>query len=174
VGKSRVYISNTIRILGLPEGIRTALQAGKIKEGHTRPLLMLSHKPEEQDTLYKDIMLNNMTVRDAERVSRRLAVEKTRSYDPGIRPDIREFESKIGEELGTRVLVKKNRAGSDGGKVVIDFSSEDDLQQLMSKLKEKLANSDHDDFVEPEEQTAEDFAVDDDDSDLYSISGFSL
>src|SRR5665213_2498710 len=57
VGKSREYVSNTIRLLVLPQEIQDGLAEGKISEGHTRPLLMLTDRPEEQNTLYREIML---------------------------------------------------------------------------------------------------------------------
>ncbi|MSR70961.1 ParB/RepB/Spo0J family partition protein, partial [Candidatus Kaiserbacteria bacterium] len=47
VGKSREYVSNSLRLLGLPQEMQDALSEGKITEGHSRPLLMLSDRPEE-------------------------------------------------------------------------------------------------------------------------------
>ena len=56
VGKSREYVSNSIRLLLLPPEILDALSQGKISEGHARPLMMLGDRPEEQGTLFKEIM----------------------------------------------------------------------------------------------------------------------
>ncbi|MCC7469982.1 MAG: ParB/RepB/Spo0J family partition protein, partial [Bacteroidetes bacterium] len=56
VGKSREYVSNSLRLLAMPQELLDALSAGKINEGHTRPLLMLSTRPEEQMTLFKEIV----------------------------------------------------------------------------------------------------------------------
>src|ERR1700684_690311 len=56
VGKSREYVSNTLRILSLPQEIQAALAAGEISEGHTRPLLMLIDRAEEQKTLFTEIV----------------------------------------------------------------------------------------------------------------------
>ena len=56
VGKSREYVSNSMRILALPDEMITALEEGKISEGHTRPLLMLTDRPEEQIVLFKEII----------------------------------------------------------------------------------------------------------------------
>ena len=55
VGKSREYVSNTLRILQLPQEVLDALSAGKISEGHTRPIMMLNDRPEEQNVLFKEI-----------------------------------------------------------------------------------------------------------------------
>ena len=56
MGKSRVYVSNSLRLLSLPEEMKKALIEGRINEGHTRPLLMLSDRIDEQDTLFKEIL----------------------------------------------------------------------------------------------------------------------
>jgi len=85
VGKSREYVSNTLRILTLPEEIITALSKGKITEGHTRPLLMLVDRPDEQYVLFKEILHKKITVREAEHISRKIAHDrvrkKARAYD---------------------------------------------------------------------------------------------
>src|SRR6267154_869210 len=56
VGKSREYVSNSLRILLLPQEMQDALKNGDISEGHTRPLLMLMDRDAEQKTLFKDIV----------------------------------------------------------------------------------------------------------------------
>src|SRR3989339_1953601 len=68
MGKSREYVSNTLRILTLPEDVLNALSEGKITEGHTRPILMLADHPEEQMVLFKEILYKKITVREAERL----------------------------------------------------------------------------------------------------------
>lgn len=81
VGKSREYVSNTIRLLALPEEMQQALSDGKISEGHTRPLLMLADRKEEQQVLFKEIVLKRVTVRDAENMARRIAVDRVRKKE---------------------------------------------------------------------------------------------
>src|SRR3989338_7382916 len=78
VGRSREYVSNTLRILSLPEEILNALSEGKITEGHTRPLLMLVEHPEEQIVLFKEILYKKITVREAERLARKIAYDRVR------------------------------------------------------------------------------------------------
>ncbi|HYF12774.1 MAG TPA: ParB/RepB/Spo0J family partition protein, partial [Candidatus Paceibacterota bacterium] len=73
VGKSREYVSNTIRLLSLPSEMQIALADGKISEGHSRPLLMLVDRPQEQQTLFREILLKRLTVRDTESIARRIA-----------------------------------------------------------------------------------------------------
>jgi ParB family chromosome partitioning protein len=73
MGKSREYVSNSLRILSLPEEILQGLSEGKISEGHTRPLLMLADHPEEQIVLFKEILYKKITVREAEKLARKIA-----------------------------------------------------------------------------------------------------
>ncbi len=133
VGKSREYVSNTLRILMLPKGMLDALAGGSINEGHTRPLLMLIDKPEEQQTLFKEIVTRHLTVRDAEQLSRRIAVERARKSD--LTPDLLILERQLTEQLGTRVRIEKKE---NGGKVLIDFFSSEDLAHLCMKLAAQI------------------------------------
>ncbi|MDD5152832.1 MAG: ParB/RepB/Spo0J family partition protein [Candidatus Pacebacteria bacterium] len=135
VGKSREYVSNTLRILGLPEEMLTALAEGRINEGHTRPLLMLADRKEEQMTLYKEIIFKKLNVREAERIARRIAVEKVRRPDPSMDPEIMEFEQELTETLGTRVQIEKRQVG---GKIVIDFFSNDDVRNFIKRFHEEM------------------------------------
>src|SRR3989338_4111845 len=102
VGKSREYVSNTVRVLDLPEEMLIALSEGKISEGHTRPLLMLGSRPEEQATLFKEIVYKRITVREAESASRRIAVERARRKDLIIDSELVALEERLREALGTR------------------------------------------------------------------------
>ncbi|HRH31645.1 MAG TPA: ParB/RepB/Spo0J family partition protein, partial [Candidatus Paceibacterota bacterium] len=103
VGKSREYVSNTVRILMLPQDILNALSEGKISEGHTRPLMMLNDRPEEQLVLFKEILVKKISVREAERIARRIAVEKSRKKELLPDPEIMEMEEQLQDAFGTRV-----------------------------------------------------------------------
>jgi len=127
VGKSREYVSNSMRILQLPPEMIVALEEGKISEGHTRPLLMLTDRPQEQLVLFKEIILKKLTVREAESLSRRVATEKIRNKEKYLDPNIIEMEKSFTESLGTRVRIEKNK---EGGTITIDFFSPDDLRVL--------------------------------------------
>lgn len=133
VGKSREYVSNTLRILMLSEEMLDALRTGAISEGHTRPLLMLNDRKEEQMTLFKEIMTRHLTVRDTEQLARRVAVEKIRNH-ANLSPDLMVLEKQLTESLGTRVRIEKKDAG---GKVTIDFFSPEDLTQICMSLAAK-------------------------------------
>jgi ParB family chromosome partitioning protein len=137
MGRSREYVSNTLRILSLPEEMINALNDGKIAEGHTRPLLMLIDRPEEQKTLFFNIVNRKITVREAELTSRRIAFERARKHDENSDPEVCELEDKFKETLGTRVYIERKE---NGGKISIDFFSTDDLRTLLGLL-EKGKNS---------------------------------
>ena len=132
VGKSREYVSNTMRLLAMPQEILDALSQGKITEGHTRPLLMLSSRPEEQMVLFKEIMYKRISVREAEKIARGIAVEKIRRKEYIPDPEITELEHKLQESLGTRVHIEKK---AEGGKIEISFFSGDDLRSILELLE---------------------------------------
>ncbi len=132
VGKSREYVSNTLRLLALPQEVLDALSAGRISEGHTRPILMLTDRPEEQIVLFKEIMFKKMTVRDAEKIARRIAYDKVRKKEYIPDPEITEIEEKLQETLGTRVHIEKKE---NGGYITIDFFTNDDLRTILGIIK---------------------------------------
>lgn len=132
VGKSREYVSNTLRILALPEAMLNALSEGKISEGHTRPLLMLIDRPQEQEVLFKEIIFKKMTVREAESVARKIATERARKKDHAADPELVELEEKLTQSLGTRVHIERQE---NGGKIRIDFFSNDDLRTILGLLE---------------------------------------
>lgn len=171
VGKSREYVSNTIRLLRLTDEMQQALSEGKISEGHTRPLLMLIDKPDEQAVLFKEIILKKLNVRDAEQISRRIAVERIRKHDRAYDPEILELEKQASARLGTRVQIEPREVG---GRVSIEFLSEEDLRKILSMLnreeEERLARMveetlSPDNPEKPEEKK---------DDDLYSVTNFSV
>lgn len=138
VGKSREYVSNTLRILDLPEEMLTALAEGKINEGHTRPLLMLTSRPQEQVTLFKEIMYKKVTVREAESIARRIAYDRARKKDFAVDPELLAIEEKLREQLGTRVRIERTEAG---GKILIDFFSNEDLRMLIGLMETNKAKN---------------------------------
>lgn len=178
MGRSREYVANTIRILNLPEEIIDAVGEGKITEGHTRPLLMLIDRPEEQMTLFKEILAKKMTVREAEGISRRIAYERARRPDRMIDPDMMDIEDKLKVFLGTRVRIEKKEAG---GRISIDFFSVDDLKGIIQKL-ENLENgagspdsSNESSINAPlDDRSKEEKKAEENSDDLYSIKNFSV
>ena len=133
MGKSREYVSNTLRLLQLPDYVQEAVRAGKMAEGHTRPLQMLRDRPEEMDTLFKEILYKKLSVREAEKIARSIAKDKTRKPPSGD-PALTAYAQQFSERLGTRVMIEKTKKGK-GGKIVIDFFSPEDLDDLLAVVK---------------------------------------
>lgn len=198
VGKSREHVSNTLRLLSLPQEILDALSAGKITEGHSRPLLMLSDRPEEQMVLFKEIMYKKMNVRDTEKAARRVAVDRIRKKEYLPDPELAELEDKLQETLGTRVNIDRR---DNGGQIIIDFFSNEDLRTIIDLMKsnqDKTPSTMLDNFIakngeiikeEPlnvsiieddivgellDDRTVEEIKKSEEDSDLYSIKNFSI
>ena len=140
VSKSREYVSNTVRILMLPQEMLDALTKGKISEGHTRPLLMLTDRAEEQATLFKEMLLRKMTVREAERLARRIAYDKVRKKSVFVTPEVVEMEENLANSLGTRVTIEPKERG---GKISIDYFSHDELLGITNMLKVAGVNKTH-------------------------------
>ena len=138
VGKSREYVSNSIRLLALPQAMQDALSEGKISEGHTRPLLMLADRPQEQEVLFKEIQLKHLTVRDTESIARRIAFDKVRKKEYLYSPEIMDMERELTEALGTRVAIEPKE---NGGKLSIDFMNEDDLRVVFIRLAARVAQA---------------------------------
>ncbi len=192
IGKSREYVSNSLRLLGLPAHMQDAIVAKEINEGHARPLLALTSRPAEQETLFKEIILKRLSVRAAERIARSIAQERVRSYHRKTR-EIVDLEKSLTETLGTRVIIETN---AEGGRLLIDFFSPDDLQQLVDALAaEQKVKSDREgvavvaaeeksfpifpnttqlssDPVTPAAPEETEEALDD--SELYAVRGFSV
>tara|TARA_Y100000031_G_scaffold148279_1_gene184381 strand:- start:94341 stop:95303 length:963 start_codon:yes stop_codon:yes gene_type:complete len=178
MGKSREYVSNSIRLLSLPQEIIEALGSGTITEGHARPLMMLAKRPEEQITLYKEIVYKKLTVREAERIARHTAHERIRKKSTEFDPEILALEEELTKTLGTRVQVESR---GEGGKITIDFFSPNDLQGLLERfnreenglegiIDEGISN------VSSDESTHEDSPEEkkDDSEYLYSVKNFTI
>ncbi|MBC7234895.1 MAG: ParB/RepB/Spo0J family partition protein [Chloroflexi bacterium] len=131
VGRSRVSVANTMRLLRLPEPIRQGLLENKITEGHARALLMLDEE-EEQLLAYKAVLKRQLSVRQAEELVRRL--KRSAGGTPRQRsrsPETVRLEREFRESLGTKVNLYRS---SKGGKLVIHFYSEEDLQALYDRI----------------------------------------
>ncbi len=196
IGRSREYVSNSLRILSLPEEILHALSEGKVTEGHTRPLLMLADHPAEQMVLFKEILYKKITVREAERLARRTAYDRIRKKEFMPDPEIIELEEEFQDKLGTRVHIDQHELG---GQIKIDFFSTDDLRAILDLLNkstdgtdgnekkpegllENYANKRVNNTVETADGETETVLVDsklqgekeEEESKLYDISNFSL
>jgi ParB family transcriptional regulator, chromosome partitioning protein len=196
VGKSREYVSNSLRLLSLPDDILDALSAGKISEGHARPLMMLAGRDEERATLFREIMLKRMTVREAEAIARRIASDRVRKKERAFDPEIVEIEEQLTATLGTRVHIERKEManGTVGGKIMIDFFSNDDLRTIIELMNKRQQQQQQQELqqaapVQPvmetiekapdespaiilDDRSKEEKKTDENDEDLYSVKNF--
>lgn len=140
MGKSREYISNSLRILMLPDNMLDAMVRAEISEGHARPLLMLKDRPFEQGELFEKIITDKLTVRGAEKIARSVAVEKVRKADTPEDSDLKRMEKNLAEKLGTKVSIDKKVTG-EGGKLTIEYFSKEDLEKIINLVKGKSISS---------------------------------
>jgi len=132
VGKSRVAVTNTLRLLKLPSQVQQALADGTIREGHARALLSLP-TPEAQIAALKTVIAQALSVRQTEELVRRLRAESPPPKPkPTPDPETEALEARFREALGTKVTLHKSRKGR--GRLVIHFYSEEELQAIYQAI----------------------------------------
>lgn len=131
VGKTRTSISNTLRLLRLPEEILGGLQEGTISEGHARALLTLPSR-ELQLEAYELILTKGLSVRDVEK----LAKSATERPEPKPKPPTKDIHLKQLESALSERTALPTRLSRDGqkGKLTIEFFNDDDLQRILDLL----------------------------------------
>jgi len=127
VGKNRVTVTNTLRLLKLPMEVKDALLQGQITEGHARAMLRLQSERAQLDVL-KAVLKGGLNVRQTEEVVRRMAKEPKPETSVVERPpEEKTLEDKFRQALGTKVSL--TRSGK-GGRLVIYYYSEEELQAI--------------------------------------------
>jgi ParB family chromosome partitioning protein len=131
VGKSRVAVTNTLRLLDASSAVKQALVDGKITEGHARGLLALTSARAQEVALHRVINLD-LSVRQTELFARKLSGHKPASKKkPGRSPDVSDIEKRLRASLGTKVSLKH---GKKGGALTIHYYSDEELDALLEKL----------------------------------------
>ncbi len=132
VGKSRVAITNTLRLLRLPEAVKDALREHQISEGHARALLALP-TPQAQIALLQTILQNDLNVRQTEELVRKyLGKKPSTSRSKEIPPEISSLESQLRQALGTKVNISPRKKG--GGTIIIHYYSNEELDHLLKRI----------------------------------------
>lgn len=129
LGKPRSSISNTLRLLKLPEEIKLALIEEKISEGHAKFLLGFDSE-EKQMSLFRKILRSNLSVHDTNREAKRMGGTKKARIKINYSDKDKEFA--LREFFGTRVEIKRK---GKGGQIIIDFFSDDELEGIVGKIK---------------------------------------
>jgi len=133
VGKSRVAITNTLRLLNLPDFVQKSLLEGEITEGHARAILGLSN-PRAMESALKTIIFQKMTVRQTEELVNKLKGEKPVSLlREGRSPDEKSLEDYIRANLSQKISVKIGKDKASGS-MTLYYGSEDEFQDLMIRL----------------------------------------
>ncbi len=134
VGKSRSHITNTLRILQLPEKIRDYVARGKINAGQAKMLVGMEAK--DQEKLVKEILEGGVSVREVERK----AADKNKknkatnvSRETKTDTDFKDLEKRLRDHLQTKVAVKNTKGL--GGRIEIEFFGHEDLDGLLRKIK---------------------------------------
>jgi ParB family transcriptional regulator, chromosome partitioning protein len=133
VGKDRSSIANYVRLLRLPQEVRSNVASGGLSMGHARALLALSDEA-TQLKVAREIVAGNLSVRDTEALIRKLQNPPAARPEPQKDVHTRAAEDKLRLALGTRVRIVRR---GKGGKVEVDFGSEDELQRLYEYLTER-------------------------------------
>ena len=135
VGKSRVTVTNTMRLLKLSSTVQNALAERRISEGHARALLALP-TPQGQSAALQTIITKNLNVRQTEELIRKLSGQRpVPKPKPAPPPEIKEIESQLRANLGTKVTL--NHKGEKGGSMTIHYYSEEELNSLIDRLIQK-------------------------------------
>jgi len=130
VGKSRVAVTNTLRLLDASAAVKQALVDGRISEGHARAMLSLSAKAQEH--LLKQVLNLDLSVRSTEMLARKLSGQRPAvKKKSGRSPNVNDVEKKLQSSLGTKVALKH---GKRGGTVTIYYYSDEELDSLLDKL----------------------------------------
>jgi len=129
VGKKRSSITNSLRLLNLPEPIIDDLRSGHIKAGHARPLLNIESE-KQQMNLWRRIKDEGLSVRNVEAMVKNLKPQKPGKVTKQGKqvPFAKNIENKIMHIIGTKVKIRGSKAK---GKLEIDYYSEDDLNRLI-------------------------------------------
>ncbi len=131
VGRSRVAVTNTLRLLKATDTVKEALLNGRIGEGHARALLALED-PEAQVAALRIVLRRGLTVRQTEELVGRIPQTRpSRSSARPVAPEVQALEDRFQQALGTCVQV---RPGKKGGRIIIYYYSEEELEGLYERL----------------------------------------
>jgi len=133
LGRSRPHLSNTMRLLTLPQAVQKRVALGIISAGHARALLGLTDAA-EIEKLANRIVAENLSVRSVEEIiatggsGKKSTKRKTRKGNP----ELNEIAEELGDHLDTRVKIE---GSASKGKIVIEYSGGEDLQRIIKEIK---------------------------------------
>jgi len=132
VGRSRVAVSNIVRLLDLSDATKGLLRESRLEMGHARALLALSQ--DKQFGAASNVVSKGLSVRATEAMVKQLLKEKPEPSEKDIKdPDIERLQQNISEKLGANVVIQ--HASSGKGKISISYSSLDELEGVLSHFQ---------------------------------------
>ncbi len=129
VSKARSSVANTIRLLGLPEEIKLAVINDKISEGHAKYLVGLESE-EKQMSLFRKILHSNLSVNDTSKVVKKMGGTKAARIKINYADNDKEFA--LREFFGSKAEIRRK---GKGGQIIIDFFSDEELKEMVDKVK---------------------------------------
>jgi ParB family chromosome partitioning protein len=132
VGKDRSSVANHLRLLKLPQEVRAEVAGGRLSMGHARALLAVADEVGQRQVA-RQVIAQNLSVRETETLVKRLGkpAPAGRSAAAGNDVNTRAAEERLRVNLGTRVRIVRR---GKGGKIEVDFTTEDELQRLFERL----------------------------------------
>jgi ParB family chromosome partitioning protein len=131
IGKSRVYIANTLRLKKLPSEIQDMIINGLLTPGHARSLIDVNNNVE----LAKEIINKNLSVRQAELLTKKNASFSKKIKIRNIDPNIKDLENSLEQKTGMKVIIDNKK--NNKGKITFEYKDLDQLNQLVANVKSK-------------------------------------
>ncbi len=135
IGKDRSTIANFLRLLRLPDPIQTGVRKGQVSNGHARALITIED-PALQIDIFHEIVQEDLSVRDVERLVRRkgrpTTTKRSRPSAPASDVSLASVEEKLRHALGTKVDIKALNDGK--GQIILEYYSLEDLERLLDLL----------------------------------------
>ena len=131
VGRSRSAASNLLRLLKLPQPVQAMLMNDQLDMGHARALLALGGA--QQITVANKIAAQKLSVREAEKLIQHLLNPEAKPKKAKPNRDIMHLQEELAQRIGTQVQIKPGKKGA--GKLIIDYTSHDHLDELIKRLK---------------------------------------
>jgi ParB family chromosome partitioning protein len=131
VGKSRTTVTNLLRLNNLNDDVKLLVEHGDIEMGHARALLAL--EGESQSDAAQVVSGKGLTVRDTEKLVKKLLEPAKPSVEKQIDPDVQNLMTRLSENLGAPVSIDHNAKGK--GKMVISFNDLEQLDGILSKIQ---------------------------------------
>jgi len=132
VGRSRVAVSNLLRLLTLNDDVRALVEHGKLEMGHARALLGL--EGEVQSEAARSVAAKGLSARETEQLVRRLQAQPAKKAPPArLDPDVRRLQDDLAERLGAKVQLR--HGGKGKGSLVIHYNSLEELDGILDHIK---------------------------------------